>query len=253
MAIKNSSPVVPALAILLAGAAPLEAADAHDLVARALAPLVRPLTADASARGGLDATLRLTRLDAGGADGRAVTLRILFEAPSHVMVDGSYDGHRMVVCRDGQAVWAAPGAVVRPLLDALDARGAARSVRLPDMVLPLNATEAALLPALLDVTDRGVETLDGVACRVVGVRLLDPLERSLGVAGWSATAWIEAEGARLARVEVAGPRWAGRLDVVALRAVTGFPDSVWDRRPDIDPVDVPTGVFADVLGRLLAQ
>ena len=228
----------------------------YDLASRALAPLIATASEQRGpAAGGLDAALVLRPLDADGrtrGDVPGVSLRILFQAPGQLLVEGELDGRRAVICRDGERVWAAPRVVVAPFIERLPpAPEDGRS--LPPMVLPISAGQAALLPALLELENRGSMNANGRQCQVVEARLLDQLAQSLAVSGWQALLWIEPESAAIERVKLAGPTWGGRLDVVRLDIVPAFPDTVWRPADGIDAVDIDPARLAQLLERLLAQ
>ncbi len=228
----------------------------YDLVAKTIEPLLGPLTnAPPPSPRGLDASLLIYPLDEQGRtqkSARPATLRILFQAPGQLLLEGSLDDRRGVVCRNNQHVWAAPRVVIAPFLEQLQTgQTNGQTNTLPDMILPIKASQAALLPALLELRERSTQRIGERNCVVIQARLLDQLAESLSLGDWQVLLWIDQQDSSLQRVKVAGPGWSGRIDVLQLKAVSEFPQNVWRPAPDVDAVDVPVGVLMPAIAALL--
>lgn len=196
----------------------------YDAFARTIAPFVGLFAPDTRQKA---LRLELELLEATGLDTRFHGLRALvgLEMPDRLRMTVITRDDRVMLCRNGQRVWAFPGEPVREVV-AVVAPGLLESkgpddMKLRDFTLPVPSKQLVFLPALFKVTDAGEETVEGQECRVLDVALMPELAGSLGAGGWSARLWTNDQ-----RVPVRLRISRGETRVlVAFRAV-GFAESL---------------------------
>ena len=139
-------------------------------------------------------------------------------------------GDEITVCRNGQELWAYPGAKVDALLKERPAgkKGSSADSKgpLPPFELPIPEKELVLAPALFQVKDVGTETLDGARCRVLDLYLMPELAHSLKAQGWAARVWVRDDGAP-ARISFAKPGWQVAVRFQHVEFSPKLPPETW--------------------------
>jgi hypothetical protein len=204
----------------------------YDVLAKALAPFINVLaekTKNPNRAMSLAARVeRLTGLPSELAGARA---ELDLQYPDRLRIRGPVLGEQVTACRNGQQLWAVPGARLQAVLDLAVAEKKLpkpdQKTRLEPFRLPLPQKQLVFLPALFDVSDAGFESLDGVECRVLDLKLMPDLDRKLEQRGWHGRLWVRPDG-KPARLIVAHPGWelAVRFDKVAFSP--RLPDPTWE-------------------------
>jgi hypothetical protein len=194
--------------------------------------------------------------DAGSAPDAAKSLpafEFALQAPDRLRLSVPVGETTIVSCRNQQQIWAAPGAQVRPLLDALKLAGPRpgpkeRAVLQP-MQIPFSGKHLAVLPILLEVQSRGQMPLDGENSRVLDIRIQPEIARMLpaNVKAWAMRLWLNAQG-RPARVGLQGPDGNAVVRVEHIEFAPQLPDHLWE--PPADAVTLTPAEFEDITHNL---
>ena len=151
------------------------------------------------------------------------------QPPGRLRLSFPSAGVQITACRNGQRAWVAPAAAVRPLLAQLPAAQRQRSMQFPPLELPFSGRQLALLPALLEVQDKGTSPLDGSNCRILDVRMqpeigsLMPAEAK----GWALRLWVNPAG-RPARAGIQGPGTSAVVRFDSVHFSAQLPPALWD-------------------------
>lgn len=151
------------------------------------------------------------------------------QPPGRMRLSFPSAGVQITACRNGQRAWVAPAAAVRPLLAQLASSQKQRSLQFPPLELPFSGRQLALLPALLEVQDKGSSPLDGSPCRILDVRMqpeigsLMPAEAK----GWALRLWVNPAG-RPARAGIQGPGTSAVLRFDSVHFSAQLPAALWD-------------------------
>ena len=151
------------------------------------------------------------------------------QPPNRMRLSFPSAGVQLTACRNGQRAWISPAAAVRPLLAQLPTAQKQRSMQFPPMELPFSGSQLALLPALLEVQDKGTSPLDGSPCRILDVRMqpeigsLMPAEAK----GWALRLWVNPAG-RPARAGIQGPGTSAVLRFDSVQFAAQLPAALWE-------------------------
>ena len=190
--------------------------------------------------------------DAGAAPDVVKSLpafEFALQAPDRLRLSVPVGETTIVSCRNQQQIWAAPGAQVRPLLDALKLAGPRPSPKersvLQPMQIPFSGKHLAVLPILLEVQSRGQMPLDGGSSRVLDIRIQPEIARMLpaNIKAWAMRLWLNAQG-RPARVGLQGPDGNAVVRVEHIEFAPQLADSLWE--PPADAVTLTPAEFEDI-------
>lgn len=202
----------------------------YDLFGKTIQPFVALFSKNApDARHALTADLRV--VDSSRAELAGQTVHLAVESPNRLRLSASVMGAPVTLCRDGQALWAAPGAQIEALLAlAGELPKPPKKYRLKDFELPIPEKQLVFLPVLFQVADAGDASLGGETCRVLDAKLTPELARSLGAENWTLRLWVR-PNRQPAQLEVAGPEFRVRLAVDALGFAVVLPAATWQPAP----------------------
>jgi hypothetical protein len=176
---------------------------------------------------------------------------LALQPPGRLRLNFPSKGAQITACRNGQRAWVAPASAIRPLLDQIPASQRKRSMQFPPIEIPFSGRQLALLPALLEVQDKGSSPLDGAPCKILDVRMqpeignLMPAEAK----GWALRLWVNAAG-RPARAGIQGPGTSAVLRFDSIQFSPQLPPALWEAPADAAPV---TPAEFDALIALLLQ
>lgn len=219
-------------AVLLWPAAELRAADnRYDVLANLLAPFINVLAKNSrNPNRAVAIRARLEQMTGLPADLAGTPVELWVQAPDRFRLHGPILGEELTLCRDGQRLWAAPGGKVQALLDLALAEKKLPKLdpgdRLEPLQLPVPEKQLAFLPALFQVQDAGNESLDGVRCRVLDVKLMPELERSLKSAPWAARVWVRPDFTP-ARLLLRRPDWEAVVKFETVKFSPSLPPETW--------------------------
>lgn len=163
----------------------------------------------------------------GGGGGTPVRLAVQF--PDKVRLEALVLGENVVVCRDGDRVWATPGGKIEYLLGRFPVakrRAAKSGTPIP---LPITAQQAIFLPALFTVERPDVaevDEIDGVSYRVLTAGLMPELARVVNAENFQARIWVGATYAPR-RMELRNGNFNIVVDIKMMEFSRDLPISTW--------------------------
>lgn len=166
------------------------------------------------------------------------------EAPGRMRLQFPIGQTLVVACRNGQRLWASPGAQIQALLSALPASG--KNVSLVPIQIPFSGKQLEILPALLQILPKGDSPLDGTPCRVVDIRILPQIAMLLppDLDGWALRMWISQQN-RPVRLGVQRPGGSAVIRVDDVQFAATLPAELW-QAPD-DAVEIPAAKLQALL------
>jgi hypothetical protein len=163
----------------------------------------------------------------------ALPFDFALQPPGRMRLSFPASDTQITACRNGQRAWVAPESAVRSLLAQIPSAQKQKRMQFPPMELPFSGRQLALLPALLEVQDKGTSPLDGAPCRILDVRMqpeigaLMPAEAK----GWALRLWVDASG-QPARAGIQGPGASAVLRLDSVHFSPQLPASLWEAPPD---------------------
>ncbi len=122
------------------------------------------------------------------------SLQAAVQFPDKVKLQAPVLGEEITVCRNGDKVWAYPGAKVEFLLKRFKGKGPPPTKKKNTPIyLPITPQQAIFLPALFTVTRPDVaeiQNLNGEDCRVISAGLMPELARAAKAEGFRAKMWV---------------------------------------------------------------
>jgi hypothetical protein len=229
----------------------------YDAFAQTIAPLVQLFSAEPTkAPSAAMLSLSVAEATALPPELKSAVVELRIVRPDRVRLDAKWEGETLIVCRNGQTLWASPRDTAERLLEAVPKKKkkkkeSGESPVMPPMIIPLPPQQLALLPALFQVRDGEFEDFNGVSARRLDLQLMPELGRSIGVAGWQGRLWIDAAHKPL-QIEATVPagKYSVRIDRLEYDPV--FPPETWE--PPKDALLLPPERWkplADSFGRIL--
>jgi hypothetical protein len=214
------------------------AENAYDVLGRTLHPIVNLFVEETEnprrALQGEFTLVRMTKLPPQFA-GSKVALSL--EHPDKIIIRGPVLGEPVTLCRDGQKIWASPGARIQAMINALgELPKRKKKFKLDEFELPFPEKNLVFLPVLFQVQDQGSQPTNGVSCRILDVRLMPQLAESLEVEDWAVRAWITPDY-KLAKLQVARPGWETVVAVERLDFLERLPKETW-KPTELEAADV---------------
>ena len=158
--------------------------------------------------------------------------------PDKVKLQAPVFGETFTVCRNGDKVWAYPGAKVEFLLKRFKGKPPPTKKKNTPLYLPITAQQAIFLPALFTVARANVaeiQNLNGEDCRVISAGLMPELARAAKAEGFRAQMWV-APGYIPRRIEITQPDFAVITDVKDLTFSPSLPASTWEPPPGVTDI-----------------
>ena len=201
-------------------------ANPYDLLSRTLVPIAG-VFAPQSAQHALSATLILEEMTDLPPSFAGTRVEVALQPPERFLIRGQFEGEPAAVCRVGQEIWLTPGSKLQALINPVSEppkkkKKKKQSDGLAPLMLPFPPQQLLLLPVFFQVKDGGEEG----GLRVLDVRFMPELARSLGIEEWHALVTVDAE-AKPVRIEVARPGWSIVLRVEQLAYCAELPATTW--------------------------
>jgi len=214
--------------------------NAYDVISKALRPFIGALL------GGKNVThygmaMRVTITDVSGrlpAEMAGATVDMAIEYPDKAWVSAPVLGETMIICRSGDNVWGTPGKKVEFLLSRFPEAKPAPASRKANspLYLPINATEAAFLPALFSIDKTPeIAALNDDDCRVIAAKLMPLLAEALKWEGFRTRLWVASDYAPR-RIEIHQPDFSVTAEISRLKFVPSLPASIWKEPSDTDDI-----------------
>jgi hypothetical protein len=228
---------VPALALILAIPAPLMHAqqgpprdNPYDVIGKVFSPFWSVLLADTKSPNKA-CTMTIEMAEVSGRLPKQMagaSLQAAVQFPDKVKLQAPVLGEEITVCRNGDNVWAYPGAKVEFLLKRFKGKPPPTKKKTP-IYLPITPQQAIFLPALFTVARADVaevETFNGEECRVISAGLMPELARAAKAEGFRARMWV-APGYVPRRMEITQPDFVAVADIKNLKFSVSLPASTW--------------------------
>lgn len=156
------------------------------------------------------------------------TLDAAVQFPDRLKLAAPVLGEQVTVCRNGDDVWATPGAKMEYLLKqfAHALPKPSKKTNTP-LFLPITAQQAVFLPALFVLDDgKQFEDLNGEPTRVIGGSLMPELAKATKGEDFRATMWIAA-GYVPRQVKITRRDFTATVVFDDLKLQPKLPDSTW--------------------------
>ncbi|HEX4083362.1 MAG TPA: hypothetical protein VHY22_00520 [Chthoniobacteraceae bacterium] len=231
--------------------------NAYDVLGKALMPVANVFVTGTATHGlVLDAHLLQASALPPALQNQPIHLALM--PPGQALVQAPIDGQVLTVCRNGDSLWAAPASKIQPLLDALAAHAAGKKKRkhadsaaakvFGPLALPIPPRDLVFLPVLFDVADVGNDTVAGATCRVLDVRFMPQIEKSLHAENWIARLWIKPDYS-IVQIGLKGPNWSGGAAIDKMDFPGTLPAAAF-QAPPADVMRLTAAQFLDLLQRL---
>lgn len=158
------------------------------------------------------------------------TLEAAVQFPDKVKLTAPVLGEEITVCRNGDKVWAYPGAKVEFLLNRFKGKPPPTKKNNTPIYLPITPQQAIFLPALFTVAKADIaeiQSLNGEDCRVITAGLMPQLATAAKAEGFRARMWV-APGYFPRRVEIKQPDFTAVTDIKNLKFSPSLPASTWE-------------------------
>ena len=157
------------------------------------------------------------------------SIKAAVEFPDKVKLTAPVLGENVTVCRNGDQVWATPGAKVEFLLNQFKVKP--RPVRKTNtpIYLPITAQQAVFLPAIFTILNADVaevQELNGENCRVITAALMPQLAKAIKSEGFRAEMWV-APGYLPRRFKIIQPDFTATVEVKDLRFGPSLVPATW--------------------------
>lgn len=161
---------------------------------------------------------------------KGATLQAAVQFPDKVKLVAPVLGETFTVCRNGDEVWATPGAKVEYLISQFQVVPRNGTKLKTPIFLPVTPQQAIFLPALFSVIRPDVaevEELRGENCRILTAGLMPELAKATKAQDFQARVWI-APGYKTRRIEVKRRDFSVVVDVREMTFVPTLPASTWE-------------------------
>lgn len=232
----------PVLALALLAAPLAQAQDAapagpprsnpYDVIGRVISPFMAVLLADTrSPNKACTMTIKLSEVTGrlpkqmAGAE-----LKAAVEAPDKVRLMAPVMGEVITVCRNGDKVWATPGAKVEYLLSQFKVKPPPTRKSKTPLYIPITAQQAFLLPAIFTIQNADkaeVVDLNGEEVRVITAGLMPELAKATKAEGFKAQMFVAA-GYMPRRFIITQPDFSATADITNLRFGKSLEPATWE-------------------------
>jgi len=231
-------PCVFAIALCGALIQPCNAADGpprdnpYDVIGKVFRPFWGVLLAD-NGSGIRACTMSITLDEVTGRlpkEMKGARLDAAVEFPDKVLLSAPVLGEKITVCRNGDEVWATPGAKVEFLLKQFKVKPKPTRKTKTPLYLPVTAQQAIFLPALFTIQRANVAEigeLNGEECRVITAGLMPDLAKAADAEGFEARMWV-APGYFPRRFEITQPDFTAVADITNLKFAKSLPAKLWE-------------------------
>ena len=222
--------LVPFLALIWSIAVPVLHAqqgpprdNPYDIIGKVFSPFWSVLLA-ATKSPNKACTMRIEMVEVSGRLPKQMTgatLQAAVQFPDKVKLQAPVLGEEITVCRDGDKVWAYPGAKVEFLLKRFKGKPPPTKKKNTPLYLPITPQQAIFLPALFTVARADVaeiQNLNGEDCRVITAGLMPELARPRRRKGSVPKCGSRPDTFRR-RIEITQPDFVAVTDIKDLRVL----------------------------------
>jgi outer membrane lipoprotein-sorting protein len=204
----------------------------YDVIGKVFSPFWSVLLADTKSPNKA-CTMTIEMTEVTGRLPRQMTgaaLEAAVQFPDKVKLTAPVLGEEITVCRNGDKVWAYPGAKVEFLLNRFKGKPPPTKKNNTPIYLPITPQQAIFLPALFTVAKADIaeiQSLNGEDCRVITAGLMPQLAAAAKAEGFRARMWV-APGYFPRRVEIKQPDFTAVTDIKNLKFSPSLPASTWE-------------------------
>jgi hypothetical protein len=223
----------------------------YDVISKVFAPFWSVLLAPTGPNRACTMTIVMTEVTGRlPKQMEGATLKAAVEFPDKVRLQAPVLGEEITVCRNGDEVWATPGAKVEFLLKQFKVKPPPTRKNKTPIYLPVTPQQAIFLPALFSIikADQAeISPLNGEECRVITAGLMPELAKAARAEGFRAQMWV-GSGYVPKRFVITQPDFTATVDIRDLRFGPSLKPAMWE---------VPAGVtdvyraHADMLDAVL--
>lgn len=212
----------------------------YDVIGKVFRPFWGILLAD-NGSGVRACTLTITLGEVTGRlpkEMEGATLDAAVEFPDKVKLRAPVLGEEITVCRNGDEVWAIPGAKVEFLLNQFKIKPKPTKKKKTPLYLPITAQQAIFLPALFTIDRPNVAEmgeLNGEECRVITAGLMPDLAKAADAEGFKTTLWV-APGYLPRRFEITQPDFTAIADITNLKFARSLPATTWQPPAGVEDI-----------------
>lgn len=225
-------------AVLLLVIAPAARAreNPYDVLGKVISPFAQVVAGSAKTKNrAIIMQLQLEEARAGDAKLGGERVDFAVQMPDRLRVTAPLGGERITVCRDGEKIWAYPGARLKALLaDPAVAKSLPekdRKFKLKPFELPIPEKQLAFLPVLFKVTEAPDEAVGEVTCRVLDLELVKQLAKSLDFKDAAARIWV-APDHTLKRLAAHSDESDFTVRVDHTKFAVSLPEATWQPTPE---------------------
>src|SRR5262245_34871461 len=180
-------------------------------------------------------------------------LRVSLEMPDKLRIETIDPGHRLVLCRNGQRVWAYPRHFATAI--ALAGIPPSKGARIPDFRLPIKDQQIVWLPVLFQILrfEQSSDTSGQPAWRI-DFQLSPEVSQATKCDPWVASVRVKQDDFQVRYLQIDSPSCKGMIDILASRFEKSLPPETWEAGSDLanDATAIPAERFASALERLSA-
>jgi len=166
------------------------------------------------------------------------TLKAAVEFPDKVRLQAPVMGEDITVCRNGDEVWATPGAKVEFLIRQFKVKPPPTRKTKTPLYLPITPQQAIFLPALFTIINADqaeMSELNGEECRVITAALMPELAKSAHAQGFRAQMWV-GPGYLPRRFVITQPDFTATVDITELRFGESLKPVMWEQPAGVTDV-----------------
>ena len=179
-------------------------------------------------------TLKVVKAEGLPKEAAGREVELAFQAPEHLRVGAAIEGQNIVVCRDGQEVWAYVPSKKFGLLGSPDkapfstAPDAKDTTTLEPLKLPIPVEQLGLLPMFADITALPAETVGTDKCRVLKITPKPEAIDALKIPKLTARMWVRESDSLPVRVAVSdGKSIDAQIDLANAKFQEAWPADKW--------------------------
>ena len=159
-----------------------------------------------------------------------VVVKLDVQFPDKIRLEAPVLGDNVVICRDGEKVWATPGSKINYLMKTFRVKPGDASKYNTPIPLPITAQQAIFLPALFTVERSDVaevDEIDGTTYRVLTAGLMPELARAVNAENFRARIWVGSNYSPR-RIELRCGQFNSIMNLTEMVFSPELPSSTWE-------------------------
>lgn len=159
-----------------------------------------------------------------------VVVKLDVQFPDKIRLEAPVLGDKVVICRNGEKVWATPGSKINYLMKTFRVMPGDASKYNTPIPLPITAQQAIFLPALFTVERSDVaevDEIDGTTYRVLTAGLMPELARAVNAENFRARIWVGANYSPR-RIDLRCGQFNSVMNLTQMVFSSELPSSTWE-------------------------